>query len=65
MKIKKFKHLLKVWETKLAEYRRITKGINEYCQTIFNIMEKDLVNIGTDDLSELLGEVSITRYQLK
>jgi hypothetical protein len=57
--------MIKVWETKLAEYKRITRGINEDCQRIFNLIEKDSVNIGTDGFSELLGEVNITRYQLK
>jgi hypothetical protein len=57
--------MIKVWETKLAEYKKITKGINEDCQRIFNLIEKDSVNIGTDSFSELLGEVNITRYQLK
>jgi hypothetical protein len=57
--------MIKVWETKLAEYKRITKGINEDCQRIFNLIEKDSVNIGIDGLSELLGEVNITRHQLK
>jgi hypothetical protein len=57
--------MIKVWETKLEEYKRITKGINEDCQRIFNLIEKDSVNIGTDGFSELLGEVNITRYQLK
>jgi hypothetical protein len=57
--------MIKVWETKLEEYKRITKGINEDCQRIFNLIEKYSVNVGTDGLSELLGEVNITRYQLK
>jgi hypothetical protein len=57
--------MIKVWETKLAEYKRITKGINEDCQGIFDLIEKDSVNIGTYSFSELLGEVNITRYQSK
>jgi hypothetical protein len=57
--------LIKVWESKLTEYKGITKGINEDCQRIFNLIEKDSVNIGTDDSSELLDEVNIARHQLK
>jgi hypothetical protein len=53
--------MIKVWESKLEEY----KGINEDCQRIFNFIEKDSVNIGTDVFYELLGEVNIARYQLK
>jgi hypothetical protein len=57
--------LIKVWESKLAEYKGITKGINEDCQRIFNLIEKDSINIGTDGFSELLDEVNIARHQLK
>jgi chromosome segregation ATPase len=33
--------MIKVWESKLVEYKGITKGINEDCQRIFSIIEKD------------------------
>jgi hypothetical protein len=49
----------------LAEYKRITKEVNEDCQGIFNLFEKDSLNIETDSCSGLLGEVNIARYQLK
>jgi hypothetical protein len=49
----------------LEGYKRITKGINEDCQKIFDFIEKDSVHIGTDGFSELLGEINISRYQLK
>jgi hypothetical protein len=57
--------MIKVWESKLAEYKRITKEVNEDCQGIFNLFEKDSLNIGTDGCSGLLGEVNIARHQLK
>ena len=57
--------MIKVWETKLEGYKRITKGVNEDCQKIFNVIEKDSVHIGTDGFSELLGEININRYRLK
>ena len=57
--------MIKVWETKLEGYKRITKEVNEDCQKIFNVIEKDSEQIGTDDFSELLGEIDINRYQLK
>jgi hypothetical protein len=57
--------MIKVWETKLEGYKRITKGVNEDCQKIFDVIEKDSVHIGTDGFSELLGEININRYQLK
>jgi len=57
--------MIKVWETKLEGYKRITKEVNEDCQKIFNVIEKDSAQIGTDGFSELLGEININRYQLK
>jgi hypothetical protein len=57
--------MIKVWETKLEGYKRITKGVNEDCQKIFDFIEKDAVHIGTDGFPELLGEININRYQLK
>jgi hypothetical protein len=57
--------MIKVWETKLEGYKIITKVVNEYCQKIFDFIEKDSVHSGTYDFSELLGEININRYQLK
>jgi hypothetical protein len=57
--------MIKVWESKLAEYKRITKEVNEDCQGIFNLFEKDSLNIGEDGCSRLLGEINIARHQLK
>jgi chromosome segregation ATPase len=57
--------MIKVWESKLAEYKRITKEVNEDCQGIFDLVEKDSLNIGTDGCSRLLGEVNIAKHQLR
>jgi hypothetical protein len=57
--------MIKVWETKLEGYKKITKGVNEDCQKIFDSIEKDSVQIGTDGFSESLGEININRHQLK
>jgi hypothetical protein len=54
-----------VWETKLVEYKRITREVNEDCQGIFNLLERDSLNIGTDDCSGLLGEINISKHQLR
>ena len=56
--------MIKVWETKLAEYKRITREVNEDCQGIFDLFERDSLNIGTDGCSGLLGEVNIAKHQL-
>jgi hypothetical protein len=57
--------MIKVWESKLVEYKRITKEVNEDCQGIFNLFEKDSLNIVADGCSGLLGEINIARHQLK
>jgi hypothetical protein len=57
--------MIKVWEKKLAEYKRITREVNEDCQGIFNLFERDSLNIRTDGCSGLLGEVNIAKHQLK
>jgi hypothetical protein len=57
--------MIKVWETKLAEYKRITREVNEDCQGIFDLFERDSLNIGTDGCYGLLGEVNIANHQLR
>jgi DNA repair exonuclease SbcCD ATPase subunit len=57
--------MIKVWETNLESYKRITKGVNEDCQKIFDFIEKESTHIGTDGFSDSLGEIDINRYQLK
>jgi hypothetical protein len=54
-----------VWEAKLAEYKRITREVNEDFQGIFDLFERDSLNIGTDDCSGLLGEINIAKHQLR
>jgi hypothetical protein len=57
--------MIKVWETNLEGYKKITKNVNEDCQKIFDSIEKESTHIGTDGLSNSLGEIDINRYQLK
>ena len=57
--------MIKVWEAKLAKYKRNTREVNEDCQGIFNLFERDSLNIGKDGCSGLLGEVNIAKHQLK
>jgi hypothetical protein len=57
--------MIKVWEAKLAEYKRIKREDNEDCQGIFNLFERDSLNIRTDDCSRLLGEINIVKHQLR
>jgi hypothetical protein len=57
--------MIKVWETNLEGYKRITKGVNEDCKKIFDFIEKESTHIGTDGFSDSLGEIDINRCQLK
>ena len=57
--------ILKVWEASLDEYKRITREVNDYCQGIFDLLERTSLNIGTDDCPRLLGEINIAKHQLR
>jgi hypothetical protein len=57
--------IIKAWEANLAENKTITKEVSDECQGIFNLMEKASVNIGKDDCSGLLGEINISKHQLR
>jgi hypothetical protein len=57
--------MIKVWETNLEGYKRIAKNVNKDCQKIFDFIEKESTHIGTDGLSDSLGEIDINKYQLK
>jgi hypothetical protein len=57
--------MIKVWETNLEGYKKITKNVNEDCQKIFDSIEKESTLIGIDGFSNSLGEIDINRYQLK
>jgi len=54
--------ILKVWEANLAEYKRITREVNDDCQEIFDLLERASLNIGTDDCSRLLSEINIAKH---
>ena len=57
--------MIKVWETNLEGYKKITKNVNEDCQKIFDSIEKESTLIRTDGLPISLGDIDINRYQLK
>jgi hypothetical protein len=54
-----------VWEADLAENKRITREVNDDCQGIFDLLEKDSLNIGKNNCSGLLGEINIVKHQLR
>jgi hypothetical protein len=57
--------ILKVWEASLAEYKRITREVNDDCQGIFDLLERTSLNIGKNDCCRLLGEINIANHQLR
>jgi hypothetical protein len=57
--------ILKVWEADLAEYKRITRDVNDDCQGIFDLLERTSLNIGKNDCPILLGEINIAKNQLR
>jgi hypothetical protein len=57
--------ILKVWEANLAEYKRITRDVNDDCQGIFDLLERTSLNIGKNECPGLLGEINIAKHQLR
>jgi hypothetical protein len=57
--------ILKVWEENLAEYKRITRDVNDDCQEIFDLLERTSLNIGKNDCPGLLSEINIAKHQLR
>jgi hypothetical protein len=57
--------MLKVWETKLKEYKGITKEVINDCQRIFGSINKDSIQDEINGLPESLGEININNHQLK
>jgi hypothetical protein len=57
--------MLKVWETKLKEYKGITEEVINDCQRIFGSINKDSIQDETNGLPESLGEININDHQLK
>jgi hypothetical protein len=57
--------MLKVWGTKLEEYRGVTEKVIKDCQKIFDFIEKDSIITEPNGLPESLGEVNINHQQLK
>jgi hypothetical protein len=57
--------MLKVWETKLKEYKGITEEVINDCQRIFGSINKDSIQDETNGLPESLEETNINDHQLK
>jgi hypothetical protein len=56
--------MLKVWETNIAENKKITKEIKDNCEEIFDLFDKGSLGIGRDNFIGQLGQINIVRHQL-
>jgi hypothetical protein len=56
--------MLKVWETNIAENKRIAKEIKDDCEEIFDLLDKRSLGIGRDNCTGLLGQINVVRHQL-
>ena len=54
--------MLKVWETKLKEYKGMTEEVINDCQRIFGSINKDSIQDETNGLPESLGETNINNH---
>jgi hypothetical protein len=57
--------MLKVWETKLKEYTKITEEVVKDCHKIFGSIEKDSLQNETNGLPKSLEEINVDCHQLK
>jgi hypothetical protein len=57
--------MLKVWETKLKEYKVVTEEVIKDCQKIFGSIEKESIQNENNGLPESLEEINIDCHQLK
>jgi hypothetical protein len=57
--------MLKVWETKLKEYKEVTEEVIKDCQKIFGSIEEDSLQNETNGLPKSIEEINIDCHQLK
>ena len=56
--------MLKVWETNIAENKKIAKEIKDDCEEIFDLLDRGSLGIGRDNCTGQLGQINIVRHQL-
>jgi hypothetical protein len=56
--------MLRVWETNIAENKKITKEIKDNCEEIFDLLDKGSLGIGRDNFTGQLEQINIVRHQL-
>ena len=56
--------MLKLWDTNITERKRIAKEIRDDCEEVFDLLDKESLNIGKGNCIGLLGQINIERHQL-
>jgi hypothetical protein len=47
--------MLKVWEAHISESRKMAKEVKEECEETFDLLDRNLLDIGKGDCPRLLG----------
>jgi hypothetical protein len=55
--------ILKVWETNLAERKRLAREVNKDCEEALSSLDKGLLDVEGDSISEALGQIDIAKNQ--
>jgi hypothetical protein len=55
--------ILKAWETNLAESKRLAREVNKACEEALSSLDKGLLDVERDSISEALGQIDIAKNQ--
>ena len=55
---------MKAWETNLAERKRLAREVNKSCEEALSSLDKGLLDVERDSISESLGQIDIAKNQL-
>jgi hypothetical protein len=55
--------ILKAWETNLAERKRLAREVNKSCEEALSSLDKGLLDVEGDSISEALGQIDIAKNQ--
>jgi hypothetical protein len=55
--------ILKVWETNLAERKRLAREVNKACEEALSSLDKGLLDVEGDSIFEALGQIDIAKNQ--
>jgi hypothetical protein len=55
--------ILKAWETNLVERKRLAREANEACIEALSSLDKGILDVEGNSISEALGQIDITKNQ--